>query len=151
MSRHSPIFSLGTKTVLTVLLVALFALPLVSAAAAPREFMNIWKGASCGASSPITTGGPTGPCNLCDAIVVASNIIFNLFVIAIIVSVLMIVAGGIVFMTGGASESKLSLGKSMMTNAVLGLAIALAAWLIVNTLLSFLTGNPTLPWNQISC
>ncbi|KKT91964.1 MAG: hypothetical protein UW92_C0007G0010 [Candidatus Jorgensenbacteria bacterium GW2011_GWA2_45_13] len=63
----------------------------------------------------------------------------------------MIVAGGIVFMAGGASEKNVSLGKAMMLNAVIGLGIALAAWVVINTLLGFLTGNISLPWNRISC
>ena len=138
------------RVIFAILLISFLTAPSVMAAA-PREFMNIWEGAKCGATAAITTGGPVGPCDLCDALIVGSNIIYNLFVVAIIVSVLMIVTGGIVFMAGGASEKNVSLGKAMMLNAVIGLGIALAAWVVINTLLGFLTGNISLPWNRISC
>ena len=86
------------RVIFAILLISFLTAPSVMATA-PREFMNIWEGAKCGATAAITTGGPVGPCDLCDALIVGSNIIYNLFVIAIIVAVLMIVAGGIVFMT----------------------------------------------------
>lgn len=120
-------------------------------AATPREFLNIWQGASC-VTNPAEGEGPTDPCTLCDALVVGSNIIYNLFVAALFVSVAMVVAGGVMFMMGGASPNMLSQGKSMMLSAVSGLAIALAAWLIINTLFSFLAGGRlTAPWNSFSC
>ncbi len=88
-----------TRVVFLLFVLSFFVGP-SAMAQTPHQFMNIWEGAKCGASAPITTGGPTGPCGFCDAIVVGSNIIYNLFVVAVIVSVLMIVAGGVVFMAG---------------------------------------------------
>jgi hypothetical protein len=112
---------------------------------------NIWEGAHCGATQAITTGGPEGPCNFCDALVVTSNIVQFLWQIAFVVAVGMIVWGALQTMTSGGSEERVSQGRKTMTAAVIGLVIALAAWLIVNELLLLLSGKPALPWSEISC
>lgn len=138
------------------ILVSSLALVVLFAAAAPftasaqaQAFRNIWKDTTC--APDYATQGPTSPCTLCDGLVVASNIIYDLFIAATIAAALMIIAGGVVLMTAGASEKNVSTGKAMMLNAVMGLVIALAAWLAMNTLLGFMTGNPKLPWAKISC
>lgn len=111
---------------------------------------NIWEGAFCGADTAITTGGPTGSCSFCDALVVTSNIIDILFNFAIIFGVIMIVVGGVYMMVTSASEQNVSKGKKIITSAVVGVIIALLAWVIVNTIISVLAG-PNSGWNNISC
>lgn len=119
----------------------------------PADAQDIWKGARCGPPGTplITTGGPTGPCNFCDAVVVTINIIKFLFQISIAIGVLMMVWGGIQMMIAGGSEEKVGKGKKTITAAFIGMVIALAAWIIVGTLLSFLADNPTFVWNQVTC
>lgn len=112
---------------------------------------NIWEGAKCGASSAITTGGPVGACDFCDALVVASNIIQFIWEIATAIAVLMIIYGAFVMLTSGGSEERVSQGRKAMLSAVTGLVIALVAWLFVNELLQFLSGNPSFPWSQVTC
>lgn len=112
---------------------------------------NIWQGAYCGAASPITSGGPTGPCNFCDGLVVTANVVQYLWQIAFVLAVAMIIWGAFQLMTSGGSETKVSQGKKTMTSAVVGLVIALTAWLIVNELIMVLSGNPGLPWSQVTC
>ena len=123
----------------------------IPAVAADRAPFNIWRGATCGGEAPITTGGPTGPCSFCDGLIVIKNIINSLFKIAIPLAVLMIIYGGVRLMIAGGSEENVKKARGIIKMAVIGLIITLAAWIIVNTVLHFLTGNPNFPWSQISC
>ena len=120
------------------------------AMAAVPEVLNIWSGARCG-GAVITTGGPLGPCDFCDGLVVTSNIIQFLLYFAVTLSVGMIVYGGLLMMVAAGNESRFAEGKKKITGAVTGLAIALSAWAIVNTVLTFLSGNPSFPWSNITC
>lgn len=111
---------------------------------------NIWAGAKCGGDI-ITTGGPTGPCDFCDGLIVTSNVVQFIWQIAFVIAVGMIVWGALQLMTSGGSEERVSKGRKTMTAAVTGLAIALVAWLFVNELLQLLSGKPGFPWSQITC
>lgn len=124
--------------------VALLA-PHASFAAGSGIVTNIWAGTSNGGCNV------KGPCSFCDAIVVVSNVIKFLWQISIALAVLMVIYGALRLMISGGSEEQVGKAKSIMLNAVTGLIVALAAWAIINTILSVLAGNPTWPWNQISC
>jgi hypothetical protein len=67
------------------------------------------------------------------------------------VSVGMIVFGALEMMLGGGSESHVSGGRQKILNAVIGFAIALAAWLVIGTILQMLSGSINFPWNSITC
>ncbi len=129
---------------ITFLLFIVFSLPLATSAAI---FTGIWDGASCAAGG----NGPTEPCSFCDALVVIRNIVTLLFEIAIPLATAMIVYGAIRLMLAGGSEENVKKSKATITNAVTGLVIALAAWVIVNSILHILTGRADFPWNQINC
>lgn len=113
-------------------------------------------GAVLAQSKPLVSCGRTGgiSCNLCDLYVLAKNVIdFLLFWLALPIAVIIFLWGGILLLTSRGSEEQLKHGKAALTNAVLGVIIAFAAWLIVNTLLVTLGfGVPftkgVLPWNQ---
>jgi hypothetical protein len=45
---------------------------------------------------------------------------------------------GVYFIWGGADPGKLGTAKSIFSNTFIGILIAVSAWLIINTLLSFL-------------
>lgn len=108
---------------------------------------GIWEGASCAAGSP----GPTDPCGFCDALVVVRNIIQLLLEFTFIAAAAMIAVGAFMMMFAAGSEQKFATGKKTITNAAIGVAVALVAWLAVGTILQFLSGKPDLPWNQIVC
>jgi hypothetical protein len=103
----------------------------------------------------------TGSCNLCDALQVFKNIVNILFTIAIPLAVALIVYGGIRVMTSGGSEQNVSEAKNIITSALIGLVIALAAWVIVSVILSVIAQSsfPTTTggsinfmfWNDITC
>lgn len=78
---------------------------------------------------------------------------FMLYTLAMPIAAIMIVYGGIMMMIAGGNESRFTQGKSAATAAVIGLVIALLAWLIIDTIIKVTTGGsgPLGPWNKISC
>lgn len=92
-------------------------------------------------------------CTLCDGLNVVKNIINILITLSLTVAVLIIVYGGILIMVGGASSSKIEQGKKAIWSAIVGVAIILVAWLIINQIFFLIvekniTGRP---WNRIEC
>ncbi len=128
----------------------IMAFPLLASAQSAWD-VNIWQGAKCGSSAAITTSGPTGPCDFCDMVIVANNVITYGVQLAVLVVVAVIVYGGILMMTSAGNDNKFGEGKSKMTAAIVGLIVVLCAWVIVNTVLHLLTGNVGFVWNQIQC
>lgn len=107
----------------------------------------------------VPCGGEGDPCTICDLGVLGIRII-NFFVqsIAIPLAGLMIVVGGVMIMFGAAAESRVTAGKKILTNAIIGLVIVFASWLLVDTVIKVLTGNVRNfngaienfgPWNEL--
>ncbi len=104
---------------------------------------------------------PCGPgiaakpsCQFCDLLTLINKIInFALYDIAIPLSVIFIVYGGFTIMTAGASPERVKTGRSVIKAAVVGLLIALFAWMIINTILTVLAGQKFEPWkfNGLIC
>lgn len=132
----------------TVVLVLVSAALFTTFTAPALAGEGIWKNTQCAAGTP----GPNGPCNFCDALWVAKNIVAYLLQFATLAAVIMIVVGALTMMFAAGSEEKFATGKRTILNAVIGLAIALASWLIINTVIQFLApGKTNVPWAQISC
>jgi len=131
-------------TVFSLLIIILFV-PVQASA------LNIWEGAYCGANTPITSGGPVGSCSICDAYVVAKNIINFLIQLSFTIATAMIVWGALQMILSTGNPGKVSQAKSIMMSALIGLAIALASWLIVNTIITVLAPNHPVLWNQVQC
>jgi len=103
----------------------------------------------------------THPCTWCDFGQLAKNIIDFLVYLVFPLAAIMIVVGGITIMTAGGSTERVAKGKEMVTAAVVGLLIALLAWLIIDTIIKMLIGAPEGggtaiikgfgPWNKINC
>ena len=74
-----------------------------------------------------------------------------LYTLAIPIAAVMIVYGGIMMMIAGGNESRFASGRSAATSAVIGLVIALLAWLIIDTIIKVTTGGSLGPWNKINC
>ncbi|MCL5004630.1 MAG: pilin [Patescibacteria group bacterium] len=87
------------------------------------------------------------PCEFCDLITLVNNVInFALYDIAIPLIVVMIVWGGFVIMTAGDSTEKVSQGRKIIQSAIIGVLIALGAWMIINMVLSAIGGGSFAPW-----
>ncbi len=123
-------------------------LPAVSLA---QQGTGIWAHTMCSATSSATAGGPVESCGFCDILVVAQNIIVYLTEISATISAGMIVYGALRMMVAGGSEGGVSAARQTMINAAIGFVITLAAWIVVNTLLSLLSGSVSFPWSTITC
>ncbi|MBI2048802.1 MAG: hypothetical protein HYT30_02640, partial [Parcubacteria group bacterium] len=84
----------------------------------------------------ITCGRGEQACTVCDLFTTANNIInFVLFSLLTPLGAAMIMYGGAVLLTSGGSQQKKEQGKTILTNTVIGIFIAFAAWAIINTVL----------------
>jgi hypothetical protein len=95
---------------------------------------------------------PCGPglgkeCQFCDLITLVENVInFALYNIAIPLVVIMVVWGGLTIMTAGDSADKVAKGRKIIQSAIIGVFIALGAWMIINMVLSAIGGGSFKPW-----
>ncbi|MEK7548950.1 MAG: hypothetical protein AAB496_00435 [Patescibacteria group bacterium] len=102
---------------------------------------------------------PCGPglakssCSFCDFLTLGQNIINLGIKLAIPIAVAIIIAGGFMIMFSAGSTERVSTGKKIITSAVVGVIIALAAWLIVDITFRVLAGQTPAglenPWYQI--
>lgn len=80
---------------------------------------------------------PITGCGFPELILLISNIItFLLFTIATPLAALIFAYAGIMLLTSGGDTGKLKTAKKIIGNLLIGYVIALAAWLIINTILS---------------
>lgn len=135
----------------------------IPAAASALSF-NIWEGTVATSSyrnengtltTRTTTCNVAGSCDFCDGLRVFQNIVSIIFQIAIPLAVVFIVYGGIRLMTSGGSEQGVSTAKEIIKSAVIGLAIALSAWILINIVISLIAGSAYgidfSVWNKIEC
>lgn len=109
--------------------------------------------------------GSTQTCTLCHfGILVINFTSFLMENIAFPATVLLVAISGIVIITAGPSETRQTLGKTILTNTVIGILIVMLAWLGVDTIIKILTGNISTtstakfygipsnfgPWNEIN-
>lgn len=97
--------------------------------------------------------GPDGtsPCTLCDLWKLGHNIInFLLWSLAIPVLTVLLLWGGVVWATSSGSPGQVTRGKQIMTTGLVGILIALSAWLVVDTLIKTLAadGEFKAAWNK---
>lgn len=82
-------------------------------------------------------GGPT--CNICHIWVLANKVVnFLLFNLAAPILIIVLVVGGFIYLTSAGNQKKLDQAKGLLTSAIFGIIIALAAFLIVDTILKTL-------------
>ena len=100
----------------------------------------------CGRSS----GSPEemAPCTICHIIVGGNRLMTWGRNIMSIIAITVIVAMGILYIVSAGNEGLMKTAKSGMLAALIGFAIMLTAWLIVNVLLTVLvdTGSPDKPF-----
>ncbi len=91
-------------------------------------------------------------CKACDFVSLGNNILkWFVAIMAGIIS-LMFALGGFTLLMSGGNSGKVSEGKEMMTNAIIGLLIVLSAWLIVNTIFKTVVGGSISGnWYEIKC
>ncbi len=81
--------------------------------------------------------GGTGQsmCTLCHLIVGFKGIIDYGFKIMVIVAIVMVMVAGIVYIISAGNTGMMEMAKNLLQNALIGFAIILGAWLIINTVM----------------
>lgn len=120
MSLYKKILTLAIPVVMT--LGVIVALPDLVGASPASEVTK-------GANATGTSGGPT----LADSIKTVTDVL--LFIIGT-VSVIMIVLGGIRYTTSNGDSSQVTAAKNTILYAVIGLVVALLAFVIVNFIIN---------------
>ncbi len=84
----------------------------------------------------------SGNCGFNDFILLGVNLSKMILSIVGSLALLFFIYGGIVFLIAGGSSEMVSKGKKIITNAVIGVALVLGSWIIVNFAIAALTGTP---------
>lgn len=101
---------------------------------------------------PETTLPGEQSCKICDIWVLSDRVVNFAFFLATPILIIVLIAGGFIYLTSGGNPKKTEQAKSLLTSAIVGIIIALAAWLIVSTILKNLAkeGNDIiLPWDKM--
>ena len=92
-----------------------------------------------------------GSCDLCALLATIQSVVNFIISMGFIVLTLVIMLAGFQLYTSEGNAGAFSKAMGQIWNGVIGLAITLAAWVIVNTILHFFAHGSVLFWNQISC
>ena len=96
-----------------------------------------------------------GPdCGSCELVTLASKILTFFIEVTVSIGAVMFVIGGLTMVMSAGDPGKVSKGKEMMSNAVIGLVIVLSAWLLMDTALKMVVGEDSQTygvWKKISC
>lgn len=104
-----------------------------------------WKGLIPCSNTLVNDDGTVTPAGTCDfkALMTLINTVirFILFKLVVPIAAVMFFYAGFLLVTSGGSAEAKGKAKNIFTNAVLGLVIAVAAWLIISAILSILGYN----------
>ncbi len=90
----------------------------------------------------VPCGGPgEDPCTACHLLVLIQNVIEFVIKAAFIICICLIIYGGFRWLFSFGNDENIAAGQKAIINALLGLMIVLAAWLIVNTIFWLLSPN----------
>ena len=90
-------------------------------------------------SKPLVPDCPIDGCGFNEVMILINSVInFLLFTIATPLAALIFVYAGFKLITSSGDPGKLTDVKNILKNAIFGYLIALAAWLIINTILTML-------------
>lgn len=112
----------------TLLLTAIF--PALSLAAEPEKKVNLF-GVEC---FPSRAPSASGSCGIQAFLELIKAVIIKILFVLFIVAPLMIAFGGIMIMTAAGSESRVGTGKTIIKAAVIGIAIGLGSYLIIEAI-----------------
>lgn len=80
---------------------------------------------------------PVDGCGFNELMTLINNVIkFLLFTVATPLAALVFVYAGIMLLTSGGSSEKMTTAKKIIKNLIIGYVVALAAWLVINTILT---------------
>jgi len=135
---------------ISLILAALLAPAAIFAAGSPLPF-PYWPSARL----PLLPCTGSGCQSVCDFIVLLQRITwFGLTLVIVAFAPILITFGGIMIIFARGSTENLKRGKQIITSTVIGIAITLGAFLIINgffTLLGIVVGSGPVDWSTISC
>ena len=139
-------FTFFKKYLFVIIFLALLAIPAVSFAADPP-----WKLVpKCG----------DGGCNVCDAIGVGINITKIMLGLLGSAALLVFIYGGFLMFTSRGHSDQVQKGKDALINAVKGVIIVLASWMVINYGLAIMLGQEKdlskvtifdSSWSKVAC
>ena len=101
---------------------------------------------------------PRIPCDFCYIVSMAKAIVDFLIVATILITIIVIVVAGIRLVISRGNEQAMEAAKQYLTNAVVGLILVLASWLVIDTVMKILvnqnvsSGGASLGvWHEITC
>lgn len=98
-----------------------------------------------------------GPdCRPCHLLLLVKNIInFAVFQVMAPLAGLAFLIGGIMMVAAAGSEARYQKGKKVIKNALIGVIIVMASWIVVNTLITTLGGSvdgfQAVNWYEVQC
>ena len=105
--------------------------------------------------TPLLPGGAEKMCTLCDLLALMDNLIKFAAVLSPILVTIFAVWGAFLIITSAGSKDKITKGRAIILNAVIGLLIVVGAWVVVSTTFLVLTGSYQgplpMPWYRIKC
>jgi len=101
-------------------------------------------------------------CTLCDFIVGIKGLIDYGFIIMVVVALAMLIVAAVVYTVSAGDEGMMTTAKGLLKNVLIGFAIILGAWLIINTTMWVLgtkgstdggggLGIGVESWNKFNC
>lgn len=100
----------------------------------------------------------TDPCSFCHIISTSKNILDFLVIISVVIAVLMLVYAGIRLATSAGNVETKEAAKKYVYNAIIGLVLVLASWLIIDTVMKILmnenisgAGQKFGVWHEVEC
>ena len=80
-------------------------------------------------------------CGMCDLIGLANNIIQFAIYLAVTIAAIMFIVAGIKYLTAGGDSAKISAAHKIFFNVIIGLALVLTAWLIIELIMTTFLGT----------
>ncbi|MDE2031286.1 MAG: hypothetical protein KGI58_03465 [Patescibacteria group bacterium] len=131
---------LGFITTFVIIFTLLLSFHTVSAA--PPLVPDCGTVTSTTNSDGTITKSINNPCDFTYLMTLANNVInFLLFIVATPLVAMILCYAGFLLLTSGGSSENVTKAKHIIMNVVIGYIIALAAWLIIHTILSALGFN----------
>ena len=102
---------------------------------------------------PTKTIGQADSCDLCALLATVQTIINSLIELAFVAAVGLIIYNGVMFYFSEGNPGKVQAILQNLMNVAIGIAIIIAAWMIINTLIRFFAGSssPLQFWNTLNC
>lgn len=102
----------------------------------PALILALFLPAYAFAASLVPCNGTTTPCNYTALITLIKNIVnFLVFGLAVPLAAISFAVAGVMILTAGGNTGQVERAKEIFWNVVIGLVVALSAWLIVNAIL----------------